>query len=173
MPWPFRPPKSVRRTPERRGQPSSLVELPNGLVSPLFQAAIEATEEAIYNSLCMATSLTGYQGHRAEALPLDQVTGAAERIGGRADPSMKTILRILIILAFLALMLFLPAIPVLRNPSMANPETEIVSLSLFNLLGWGPALGWMFFWEWYSSLALGLLLVIMASVSLLIARLRI
>ncbi|HSQ17992.1 MAG TPA: P1 family peptidase [Anaerolineales bacterium] len=65
--------ESVRRTPERRGQPSSLVELPNNLVSPLFQAAIEATEEAIYNSLCMATSLTGYQGHRADALPLDQV----------------------------------------------------------------------------------------------------
>ena len=69
----------VRRTPERRGQPSSLVELPNGLVSPLFQAAIEATEEAIYNSLCMATSLTGYQGHRAEALPLDEI-GAAEKL---------------------------------------------------------------------------------------------
>ena len=65
--------ESVRRTPERRGQLSSLVDLPNGLISPLFQAAIEATEEAIYNALCMATPLTGYQGHRAEALPLDQV----------------------------------------------------------------------------------------------------
>ncbi len=86
---------------------------------------------------------------------------------------MKTILRIVLILAFLALMLFLPAIPVQRIPSMANPQTTIVSLSLFNLLGWGPPLGWMFFWEWYSTLALGLLLVIMASVSLLIARLRI
>jgi D-aminopeptidase len=65
--------ESVRRTPERRSQFSSLDELPNGLVSPLFQAAIEATEEAIYNSLCMATSLTGYRGHRVEALPLEQV----------------------------------------------------------------------------------------------------
>jgi D-aminopeptidase len=65
--------ESVRRTPERRIQATSLVELPNGLVSPLFQAAIEATEEAIYNALCMATSLTGHQGRRADALPLDQV----------------------------------------------------------------------------------------------------
>jgi D-aminopeptidase len=65
--------EEVRHTPERRGQAASLTELPNGLVSPLFQAAIEATEEAIYNSLCMATSLIGCQGRRAEALPLDQV----------------------------------------------------------------------------------------------------
>ena len=65
--------ESVRRTPERRARVMLLEELPNDLVSPLFQAAIEATEEAIYNSLCVATSLTGYQCHRAEALPLDQV----------------------------------------------------------------------------------------------------
>jgi len=65
--------ESVRRTLAQRSQLASLIELPNNLASPLFQAAIEATEEAIYNSLCMATCLTGYQDHRAEALPLDQV----------------------------------------------------------------------------------------------------
>ncbi len=46
-------------------------ELPNEQISPLFQAAIEATEEAIYNSLCMATTVTGYRGHTVQALPLD------------------------------------------------------------------------------------------------------
>lgn len=47
-----------------------LIHLTNDTISPLFQAVIEATEEAIYNSLCMATSMTGYQGHTVDALPL-------------------------------------------------------------------------------------------------------
>jgi D-aminopeptidase len=47
--------------------------LHNEAVSPLFMAAIEATEEAILNSLFMATTTQGKQGHVAEALPLDKV----------------------------------------------------------------------------------------------------
>jgi D-aminopeptidase len=39
-------------------------------MSPLFLAVVEATEEAIYNSLFRATSVTGLDGHRVEALPL-------------------------------------------------------------------------------------------------------
>jgi D-aminopeptidase len=62
----------VRPTADRRGQETFYLELPNGLVSPLFEAAIEATEEAIYNSLCMAETMTGYRG-TVEALPLEQV----------------------------------------------------------------------------------------------------
>jgi len=71
--------EAVRRTPAQRNQPAILTELPNSLVSPLFQAAIEATEEAIYNSLCKATALSGTQGHTAEALPLDQVRALLQR----------------------------------------------------------------------------------------------
>lgn len=41
-------------------------------MSPLFEAAIEATEEAIYNSMLKATTVTG-NGHRVEALPIDRV----------------------------------------------------------------------------------------------------
>jgi D-aminopeptidase len=41
--------------------------------SPLFQAVIEATEEAIYNSLFAATTMEGYGGRRVEALPVDEV----------------------------------------------------------------------------------------------------
>lgn len=44
----------------------------NDSVSPLFMAAIEATEEAIINSLFAAQTVTGDQGHRAEQLPVDQ-----------------------------------------------------------------------------------------------------
>ena len=47
-------------------------ELANDSMSGLFEAAVEATEEAIYNSLFQATTVTG-SGHTAEAIPLDKV----------------------------------------------------------------------------------------------------
>ncbi len=42
-------------------------------ISPLFQAAAEAAEEAILNSLLKAVRTEGKDGHVAEALPLDRV----------------------------------------------------------------------------------------------------
>jgi D-aminopeptidase len=42
-------------------------------VSPLFQAAAEASEEAILNSLFRAARTEGRDGHVAEALPLERV----------------------------------------------------------------------------------------------------
>ena len=42
-------------------------------INGLFEAAADATEEAIYNTLCMAETMTGNQGRTIEALPLDQV----------------------------------------------------------------------------------------------------
>lgn len=65
--------EGVRRTMERRSKMWEYPEVPNDLMSPLFQAAMEATEEAIYNSLCMATTVTGYQGRTVNALSLDKV----------------------------------------------------------------------------------------------------
>jgi len=47
-------------------------ELANESMSGLFEAAVEATEEAIYNSLFQATTVTG-SGHTVEAIPLDKV----------------------------------------------------------------------------------------------------
>jgi D-aminopeptidase len=47
-------------------------ELANDDMSALFQAVVEATEEAIYNSLFMATSVTS-RGRTIEAIPLDRV----------------------------------------------------------------------------------------------------
>lgn len=65
--------QEVRRTQERRLKMWSYPEVPNDLMSPLFQAAIEATEEAIYNSLCMAETMTGYRGAKVAALPFSFV----------------------------------------------------------------------------------------------------
>ncbi len=47
--------------------------LRNRDTSPLFQAVREATEEAIYNSLLMATTVEGRDGHSVEAIPLRRV----------------------------------------------------------------------------------------------------
>ena len=48
-------------------------EIRNDDVSPLFLAAIEATEEAILNSLFHAETTTGRDHHRIDALPVDKV----------------------------------------------------------------------------------------------------
>jgi D-aminopeptidase len=47
--------------------------VPNNLMSPLFMATIEATEEAILNSLFMAETTTGFQGRTIKALPKEEV----------------------------------------------------------------------------------------------------
>jgi D-aminopeptidase len=65
--------EEVRRTEERRSKVWAYPEVPNDLMSPLFQAAIEATEEAIYNSLCMAETMTGFRGVTIEQLPLGKL----------------------------------------------------------------------------------------------------
>ncbi len=65
--------EDVRRTAERRNKVWAYPEVPNEMMSPLFEAAIESTEEAIYNSLCMAETMIGYRGRKIEALPLDAI----------------------------------------------------------------------------------------------------
>ena len=47
--------------------------LPNEAMTPLFEACAEATEEAILNALCMATTMTGIEGRTIHALPLERV----------------------------------------------------------------------------------------------------
>jgi len=55
--------------------------LHNDYVSPLFMAAIEATEEAIINSLFMARTSEGTQGHKVEELPKDKVLEIMRKYG--------------------------------------------------------------------------------------------
>ena len=62
------------RVPHRSEAPTRTVTvLRDDAVSPLFQAAAEAAEEAILNSLFKAVRTEGKDGHIAEALPLDRV----------------------------------------------------------------------------------------------------
>jgi D-aminopeptidase len=64
--------QEVRRTPSRRAGVAGSSELPNDRVSPLFQAVVEATEEAVLNSMFRASAMDGQNG-RIEALPVDEV----------------------------------------------------------------------------------------------------
>jgi D-aminopeptidase len=52
----------------------------NDALSPVFLAVIEATEEAIYNSLFRATTTTG-RGHTVEALPIDRTIDILRKHG--------------------------------------------------------------------------------------------
>ncbi len=58
----------------------SVPPVPNGRMSPLFQAVIEATEEAIYNSMFLASAVTGRRG-TIEPLPLDATLEILRRYG--------------------------------------------------------------------------------------------
>lgn len=57
--------------------------VPESHLGQLFTAATEATVEALLNSLFLATTTIGYQGHVKHAVPLDFVVGACQPIGRR------------------------------------------------------------------------------------------
>src|SRR5260370_19429043 len=63
--------ESVRISGNNRKSQSAVSLLSNEAMSPLFLAVIEATEEAVYNSLFRARTMTG-RGHTVEALPIDR-----------------------------------------------------------------------------------------------------
>ena len=47
--------------------------IPNDAMTPIFRATIEATEEAVYNSLLMATTTSGREGRIVPAFSIDEV----------------------------------------------------------------------------------------------------
>lgn len=60
---------------------TALTWLPNGDLTPLFDATVEATEEAIVNALVAADTMTGVNGNTAYALPLDQMQALLKKYG--------------------------------------------------------------------------------------------
>ena len=52
----------------------------NEQMSAVFQASVEAVEEAIYNAIFMATTISG-NGETVEAIPLDRVRDILRRHG--------------------------------------------------------------------------------------------
>jgi D-aminopeptidase len=55
--------------------------LPDGRMTPLFKAAVEATEAAIVNALLAAETMTGRDGVTAHALPVDRLIEVMARFG--------------------------------------------------------------------------------------------
>jgi D-aminopeptidase len=71
--------KDVRIERGNSGSTQTYIELENSATTPLFLAAVEATEEAILNSLFMATTVTGDREHTQKALPIPEVMQIMEK----------------------------------------------------------------------------------------------
>jgi D-aminopeptidase len=69
---------SLRLTATAGPQPRSI--LPTDRVSGLFEAALDATEEAVYNSLLKATDTTG-RGQPVRALPVEALRAVLQKYG--------------------------------------------------------------------------------------------
>ncbi|MGA7358215.1 MAG: P1 family peptidase [Candidatus Sulfotelmatobacter sp.] len=70
----------VRIRTEDKGLTRHIEVLTNDAVSPLFLAVIEATEEAVYNSMFRAKTMTAH-GHTVEALPIEKTTEILKKYG--------------------------------------------------------------------------------------------
>ncbi|HLK17475.1 MAG TPA: P1 family peptidase [Bryobacteraceae bacterium] len=55
------------------GSVANLSMLPNDSLNPIFEATVQATEEAITNALVAAEDMTGVNGHKVTALPHDDL----------------------------------------------------------------------------------------------------
>lgn len=85
---------SVRRTPARRGAPSTTEGVPNDAMSPLFVAVADATEEAIYDSLLMARTVVrepspSGPGYAGNAIDVERVRAVLRRHGVGTDARAK------------------------------------------------------------------------------------
>jgi len=74
---------SLRTQVSQTGEQSRTV-ISGDALSPLFQATLEATEEAVDNALLKATTMTGHGGKTVEALPVDRLKELLKKAGGRS-----------------------------------------------------------------------------------------
>jgi D-aminopeptidase len=68
-------------TQQAGAAPPPTPHLSEEALSPLFEAAIEATEEAIDNSILRATTVHGRDGHVVEAIPIDKLREVMKKYG--------------------------------------------------------------------------------------------
>ena len=59
--------------------------LPNDQMDELFEATVQATEEAVVNALVAARTMTGSEGHTVEALPHDQLREVLKKYNRLVD----------------------------------------------------------------------------------------
>jgi L-aminopeptidase/D-esterase-like protein len=67
-------------------KPTQTVQtVPNDLLDPIFEATVQAVEEAIVNALVNNQDMTGRDGHRVEALPHDRVRALLKKYNRLSD----------------------------------------------------------------------------------------
>jgi D-aminopeptidase len=72
---------TATRVPRTTEAPITLSVIGDDRVSALFEAAVDATAEAVVNSLFMATDMEGAGGNVFHALPLERLPAIMERHG--------------------------------------------------------------------------------------------
>ena len=69
--------------PEKPTQ--TIQTVPNDRLDPIFEATVQAVEEAIVNALVNNQDMTGRDGHRVDALPHDQVRELLKKYNRLSD----------------------------------------------------------------------------------------
>jgi L-aminopeptidase/D-esterase-like protein len=72
---------------ESQAAPSPITPIGNAVIDPVFQGAVEATEEAIVNALVAARTMTGINGQRIFALPHDELAAILKTYNRLAPPA--------------------------------------------------------------------------------------
>jgi len=69
--------------------PVNVAMLPNESLDPVFEATVQATEEAIVNAMVGAETMSGAHGSTVTALPHDQLRGLLEKYNRLASPTVR------------------------------------------------------------------------------------
>ena len=75
---------TAHRVPRTAAEPLALATVSNDQMFELFEAAVDATAESVFNSLTAATTTVGRDGNAAHALPLDRLVESLRRSGREA-----------------------------------------------------------------------------------------
>jgi len=63
----------------RKAQTTMVTAVPNSRITPIFEAVVQATEEAIVNALVAGETMTGVDGHRATGIPHDRLRAVMKK----------------------------------------------------------------------------------------------
>ena len=74
------------RLPRSNQDLLTIATVANDQLAELFEAAVDATAEAVVNSICMAQTTVGRDGQVAHAVPLDRLVAAMVKYGRAAHP---------------------------------------------------------------------------------------
>ena len=78
-------PRRIRARDWSRKRPVAVQMLPNDRMDALFEATVQATEEAVVNALVAAKTMTGADGHTVEALPHDRLREVLKKYNRLAE----------------------------------------------------------------------------------------